>query len=206
MPIGLSYPGLRCVLEHLDAVKRQATFKTFKIAVLQRSEKTIPLRLNYLQIYKAVTSLDDFSFDLREFNEELQFSCDDRKTIWKRNIPQNLDTQTVENKINQYYMGGRTSVYVKRLEVFGPHADLALPVDSKFKVTELDAKHCNFEYYLPIIDPISFPLKYLRCKLAGLHTYYYPVFRSAESLSFNIFEEQSEEEMICLHKLPCKTI
>ncbi|KAF1758823.1 hypothetical protein GCK72_015283 [Caenorhabditis remanei] len=120
-------------------------------------------------------------------------------------MPQNLD-QTVENKINQYYMGGRTSVHVKRLEVFGPHADLALPVDSKFKITELDAKHCNFEYYLPIIDPISFPLKYLRCKLAGLHTYNHPVFRSAESLAFNIFEEQSEAEMICLHKLPCKTI
>ncbi|EFO98998.1 hypothetical protein CRE_07063 [Caenorhabditis remanei] len=180
MPLGLSYPGLRCVLEHLDAVKRQVTFKTFKMyltffriritsrsAVLQQSEKTIPLRLNYLQIYKSVTSLDDFSFDLSAFNEELQFSCDDRKN--------NMETE-----------------YTTKL---------GYP-----NFTELDAKHCNFEYYLPIIDPISFPLKYLRCKLAGLHTYNHPVFRSAESLAFNIFEEQSEAEMICLHKLPCKTI
>ncbi|KAF1754253.1 hypothetical protein GCK72_020813 [Caenorhabditis remanei] len=184
MPIGLTYLGLRCVLEHLDAVKR--IHIASRSAVLQKSEKSIPIRLNYLYISNGVTCLDYCSMSFRDDKMELEFDDDRRKIPWtvlhSVPVPQNLDTQTVGDKINQYYMGGRSNVYVKRL------------------------KSNYFEDFLPIIDPISFPLKYLKTGTAGLHTYDHPVFRSAESLTFGLFEENSEAEMICLHKLPCKTI
>ncbi|KAF1768063.1 hypothetical protein GCK72_008024 [Caenorhabditis remanei] len=212
MPVGLSYLGLRCVLEHLDAVKR--IHIASRCAVLRRCEKSIPLRLNYLCIGSELRL--DYCLIWLSYEMELEFNDTRRTRVYTRDEPrsvlhavsvsQNLDHQTANEKINQYYMGGRTSVYVKRLDIFGSASSLSWSVDSMFKITELNAEDNYFEDFLPIIDPISFPLKSLQTKTAGLHTYDHPVFRSAEALSFNLFEEHSEAEIICLHKLPCKTI
>ncbi|KAF1767911.1 hypothetical protein GCK72_007871 [Caenorhabditis remanei] len=150
MTLPLSYPSLKCVLEHLEAVKRAHIIA--RAPGLQKIDKLIPLCLMNLDIGKR-----------KLFINKLWITCDkDRveyEMIWNkfsRQISESLEDKI--KKLARFHICGRSNIYVNRLNWHDNLPPGFLPVDLKFRVNSLETGS-DFETAILFIDPQSFPLK-----------------------------------------------
>ncbi|KAF1767917.1 hypothetical protein GCK72_007877 [Caenorhabditis remanei] len=148
MPLLLSYPGLRSILEHLEAVKRAHIIA--RSPGLQKINKLIPLCLKDLCI-----NSNDMTIN------KLWITCDKDGVNFAMNrkifIRQSAESQEDKmKKLINFYICGRSIIHVGRLSW---DTDF-LPVDLKLRVNSLSVfSHWEFEAAIPSIDPRSFPLK-----------------------------------------------
>ncbi|EFO83981.1 hypothetical protein CRE_17402 [Caenorhabditis remanei] len=175
MPLPLSYPSLKCVLEHLEAVKRAHIIG--RSPGLQKIDKLIPLCLKNLHIVKNELVIN-----------KLWITCEKDEVNLKmnRNIFSRQRAETQEDtmkKLAHFWISGRSKIYVDRLSWFCRLPPGFLPVDLKCRVNSLEAIS-DFETAILFIDPPSFPLKTV-VTIPEASTF--QVVKSAETLDLNIF-------------------
>ncbi|KAF1767924.1 hypothetical protein GCK72_007884 [Caenorhabditis remanei] len=184
MPIPLTYPGFKCVLEHLDAVKRAHIIG--RTPGLQKVDKLIPLCLGNLII------VTDCFYNKLKINK-LSIKCEKDEVKLKMNgkrfscqISESLEDKM--KKLINFYICERSKIHVDNLNWNKSLLPDFLPVDSKLRVNSLAANTNQFDTLLPFIDPRSFPLKTM-VTFSEPSTYNSYIATSAETLilgsSFN---------------------
>ncbi|EFO84046.1 hypothetical protein CRE_17449 [Caenorhabditis remanei] len=151
MPFPLSYPGLKCVLEHLEAVKRVHIIG--RSPGLQKVDKCIQLRLKELYF-----NLDGVTIST------LTIKCDKNEVRLKMNgntfsRERSASREDKMNKLINFYFGGRSIIHVDEVDWDEGLVPDFLPVDLKLRMNFLAANSNQFDILLPFIDPSSFPLK-----------------------------------------------
>ncbi|KAF1746542.1 hypothetical protein GCK72_022998 [Caenorhabditis remanei] len=152
MPVGLTYPSLQSVLEHLEAVKRAHIIARYP--GLRRVDKLITLYLEILNIGGG-----DLTFN------KLLITCDKDEVKFYMNgktfIRQRTESQEEKmKKIINFYIPGRSTIRVHKMDWVHSSLPVFLPADLKLRVNFLKALYCeSFEEAIPLIDPRSFPLK-----------------------------------------------
>ncbi|EFP11366.1 hypothetical protein CRE_09704 [Caenorhabditis remanei] len=147
----LSYPGLRCVLEYLEANRR--IHITARSPALRRIEKSIPIHLELLK-FRYRIKLNDIQ--MGEFDDSyIQFVRGEKFYYWEYPINQTGDDAA--QKIKEYYLGGRRSIYADHFWF----SYIEVRNFPQFNVTtnELTVRHFLLEEILQFINPKSFPLK-----------------------------------------------
>ncbi|EFO89587.1 hypothetical protein CRE_22654 [Caenorhabditis remanei] len=210
MPVELSYPGLKCVLEFLEANKR--IHISSRSPRLKRIERCVPLYLSTLNIRSNVVELNKMTYAIieREVNSRMypaiQFSKQVRKSVSigvERRV-QEKDGKKNYEIVREFLQGlirGRKTIRVNQL-VFERYYSTILQLPSNFKVriNKFDSGYTNPEYFLPLIDSSSFPLKELKLR--------YPerldqsIVQSSEKLVIFVDEEYPRNHLIDIHKLP----
>ncbi|EFO83952.1 hypothetical protein CRE_17404 [Caenorhabditis remanei] len=154
MPLPLSYPGLRCVLEHLEAVKRAHIIG--RAPGLQKVDKSIPL------------CLESLSIDINEitFNNLIIFCDKDGikfEMNWNTFKRQKLEGELEKmKKFTNFYICGRSTIRVDKFVWVHSLFSEDLAVDVKLSVNSLSAFfRGDFETARSFIDARSFPLKTL---------------------------------------------
>ncbi|KAF1767933.1 hypothetical protein GCK72_007893 [Caenorhabditis remanei] len=174
MPLPLSYPGFRCLLEYLEAVKRAHIVG--RSPGLQKVDKLIPLRLKNLH-----TSSEEMNFNnliIRYYDkDELKFKTD-KRTFSRQRAESQEDKR---RKFVNFFFCGRSIIIVDTLCWFDLFPDF-LPVDMKFRVNSLTAISYYFNIAIPFIDPRSFPLKTLDTSIAHTSSFDNPVVKLAKTL------------------------
>ncbi|KAF1767991.1 hypothetical protein GCK72_007952 [Caenorhabditis remanei] len=154
MPLPLSYPGLKCVLENLEAVKRAHVIA--RAPGLQKINKLIPL------------CLENFCIDYNELSiNTLSIICYTEKVKYLMN-GKTLSRQISESeeekmkKLIKYYICGRSIIHVDSLDWCDSFQPNVNGVNLKFRIVPVeDLKKLNnqtvvFEGYNPSsIDIIS---------------------------------------------------
>ncbi|KAF1767940.1 hypothetical protein GCK72_007900 [Caenorhabditis remanei] len=156
MPLPLSYPGLKCVLENLEAVKR--VHIVGRSPGLQKIDKLIPLRLKAFYIMRDQMTINNWIILYYE-NYEVKF-CSvfaNRKTISREGSKSLKDKM---KKLVNFYFCERRVIHVDKLCWLDDLFTDFLPVDMKFRVNSLNAPH-QFDAAIPFIDTRSFPLQIL---------------------------------------------
>ncbi|KAF1767935.1 hypothetical protein GCK72_007895 [Caenorhabditis remanei] len=151
MSLPLSYPGLRCILENLEAVKRAHIVG--HSPGLQKVDKLISLRLK------------DFLIHRNELNvNNLMIICDKDEVIFKmngktfsRHVSESQEDKM--KKLINFYIYGRSIIHLGSLDWGQSLLADFLPVGTKFRVNSLTAPPWQFDTLLPFIDSRSFPLK-----------------------------------------------
>ncbi|KAF1768687.1 hypothetical protein GCK72_000500 [Caenorhabditis remanei] len=166
----LSYPGLKCVLEYLEANRR--IYITARSPALQRVEKSIPIHLEFLAIEEDGICVNYIEMSPSNCNE-IMFKRG--KKCYKWYYPMKLEFEKAKEKMRQYYLGGRMSVYADEVNLLD-----RLENSAKFNVTT----NRLYVYYLndslQYINPNSFPLKQLTVEC--YEDFNHPHIRSANSL------------------------
>ncbi|KAF1768070.1 hypothetical protein GCK72_008031 [Caenorhabditis remanei] len=177
MPTALGYPGLRCVLEFLDPMKR------IHIAARNHSlwtiDKTIPIWIEELEIYREFLKLDKYS---TEISFDIRFS-NRQNAKFHQVLPEQLNQGEAITKLLNSYLGGRSKIYVNFLSIYGMYSPV-LPPNFIIRINELG---CCFSYinrFLANIDPCSFPLKKLRTGIDEPDHLNHPILTSAEEVIF----------------------
>ncbi|KAF1767201.1 hypothetical protein GCK72_007160 [Caenorhabditis remanei] len=153
MPLPLSYPGLRCVLEHLEAVKRAHIIA--RSPGYRRVDKLITLYPESLNIGRGYQLAIN----------KLLITCDKDEVKFYMNMKtfsrQKAETQGEKmGKLINFYIRGRSKIRVHKLNWVHSSLPDFLPADLKFRVNSLEARFReDFEAAIPLIDPCSFPLK-----------------------------------------------
>ncbi|KAF1767943.1 hypothetical protein GCK72_007903 [Caenorhabditis remanei] len=152
MPLPLSYPGLKCVLENLEAVKRVHIIG--RSPSLQKIDKLIPYCLENLCVDFHEMTINNLLITCNEDGVKFEMN-------WKRLSRQKLETQNDKmKKLVNFYICGRSKTRVNKLDWFYSLLPCFLAVDTKFRVNTLYALLCeDFELSRSFIDSRSFPLK-----------------------------------------------
>ncbi|KAF1767936.1 hypothetical protein GCK72_007896 [Caenorhabditis remanei] len=179
MPLGLSYPGLKCVLEHLEAVKRAHIIG--RSPGLQKIDKLIPLRLKNLYIGSEEMTFNNLIIRYY-YKDDVEFETD-KKTFSRQSTESREDRM---KKFINYFFCGRSIINVDTLRWFDDLFPDFLPVDMKFIVNSLSAVSFSFNTAIPFIDPRSFPLKTLFTSIANTSIFDIQVVKSAETLNLNL--------------------
>ncbi|EFO83950.1 hypothetical protein CRE_17393 [Caenorhabditis remanei] len=195
MPLPLSYPGFKCVLEHLEAVKRIHIIG--RSPGLQKIDKLVPICLESIYIAN----------DRMTFNK-LWITCDkdevylkmNRKTFSRQRAESQKDTM---KKLAHFWITGRSKIYVDKLNWFCSLPLDFLPVDLKFRVNSLEAS--DFKTAVHFIDPRSFPLKTV-VTVPEASTFDNQVVTFAETFNLNIIIDHLLVTVENLKKLNNKTV
>ncbi|EFO99166.1 hypothetical protein CRE_17966 [Caenorhabditis remanei] len=177
MPTALGYPGLRCVLEFLDPMKR--IHIAARNNCLWTIEKTIPICIEKLEIQREFLNLNKYS---TEISFDIRFS-NGQNTKFHRVLPVQLKQGEAITKLLNSYLGARSKIYVNRLGLYLMISQI-LPANFIFRINELG---CCFSYinrFLANIDPCSFPLKKLRTGIDEPDHLNHPILTSAEEVIF----------------------
>ncbi|EFO83990.1 hypothetical protein CRE_17379 [Caenorhabditis remanei] len=152
MPLPLSYPGLKCVLENLEAVKRVHIIG--RSPSLQKIDKLIPYCLENLCVDFHEMTINNLLITCNEDGVKFEMN-------WKRLSRQKLETQNDKmKKLVKFYICGRSKIHVDKLDWVYSLLPCFLAVDTKLRVNTLYALLCeDFELARSFIDPHSFPLK-----------------------------------------------
>ncbi|KAF1767945.1 hypothetical protein GCK72_007905 [Caenorhabditis remanei] len=179
MPLPLSYPGLRCVLEHLEAVKRARIIG--RSPVLQKVDKTIPFYLDNLHIKRHKLTINNLSIEYDK--DEVKFKMNE-KTISRKGLESREDTI---NKLVHFYICRRSITRVDKLDWgYSLLPDRVMPVDLKLSINSLDAfSREDFDTVLPFIVPHSFPLKTV-VAIPETSIFDNQIVKSAETLIVNL--------------------
>ncbi|EFO89545.1 hypothetical protein CRE_22650 [Caenorhabditis remanei] len=215
MPVELSYPGLKCVLEFLEANKR--IHVSSRCPRLKHIERCVPLYLNKLYFRPKGVKLNEIFYEI-----EGDLLIGPRNPVYSRMYPTinffKQGLRPVERRVQkkegmQNYeiirdlldglMGLRKNIRVDQLEL--SHSTI-LPVPSDFnvKIRNLNCDHVNPKYFLPLIDTSSFPLKELILR--------YPerldqsIVQSSEKLIIFVDEEYPRNHLDYIHKLPNRSV
>ncbi|EFO84467.1 hypothetical protein CRE_18136 [Caenorhabditis remanei] len=178
MPLPLSYPGLRCVLEHLEAVKRAHIIA--RALGLQKIDKLIPLCLGSLTI--GITELSINKLSIKCNKKEVKFQMNGK--TFSRQISESEEEKM--KKLINYYICGRTIIHVDSLDWCDSFQRDVKAVNLKFRVNSLKALFPkDFKTVIPLIDPRSFPLKTL-LTMPNTSTLDKHVVKLAETLHLNL--------------------
>ncbi|KAF1767948.1 hypothetical protein GCK72_007908 [Caenorhabditis remanei] len=176
MPHGLSYPGLRCVLKNLEAVKRAHIIG--RSPGLQKVDKLIPLCLKDFYIARDEMTINTLT--IKYAKGEVKFQMNG-KTI-SRQISESREDKM--KKFFNFYISGRSIIHVDWL--CWSHGFLPEDVDLKFRVNSLSTTYSCFNTAISFIDPRSFPLKTLFTSIANTSIFDSQVVKSAETLLLNL--------------------
>ncbi|EFO99187.1 hypothetical protein CRE_17967 [Caenorhabditis remanei] len=192
MSTALSYPGLRCVLEFLDPMKRLVIFMSYscldlryRIHIAARNhslriiDKIIPICIEKLGININCFNLNDYMTDNYTDNE-LRFKNGCGKDF-KIILPSNVNPEKAMSKLLYSYLEASSKIYVNRLSLYGM-SWLSLPADLIFRINELRCSLSYIDEFLANIDPSSFPLKKLRAAIDLPNHLNHPVLTSAKLL------------------------
>ncbi|KAF1767912.1 hypothetical protein GCK72_007872 [Caenorhabditis remanei] len=196
MPFPLSYPGLLCVLEHLEAVKRAHIIG--RSPGHQKIDKLIPLCLENLHIGKSELVINKLWITCEKDEVNLKMK---RKTF-SRQISESQEDKM--KKLAHFWISGRSKIYVDRLRWFCSLPPGFLPVDLKFRVNSLNA-FCDLGAAIPYIDPRSFPLKTVATTLKSSTLFDNQVVKFAETLILNLIHHRNVT-VEDLKKLENKTV
>ncbi|KAF1767949.1 hypothetical protein GCK72_007909 [Caenorhabditis remanei] len=173
MPLPLSYPGLKCVLENLEAVKRAHIIS--RAPGLQKIDKLIPLCLENFNIGSQNLTINKLLIICHE--DEVRFYLN-----WKTFSRQRAETKGDKTKkLINFYICGRSKIRVHKLDWSSSLFSDFLGVDVKFTVNSLEALF-DFETALLHIDPQSFSLKTVVTILKCSTLFDNQVVKSAETL------------------------
>ncbi|EFO84041.1 hypothetical protein CRE_17380 [Caenorhabditis remanei] len=152
MPLPLSYPGLKCVLEHLEAVKRVHIIA--RAPGLQKVDRLIPFCLENLNIGNNDLAINKLLIvcDKDEVKFKMNGKECSRKTL-------EILREKMKNFLN-VYIRGRSKIRLNKLNWLRKSLADFMPVDLKLKVNKLQALFPgDFETSRSLIDPRSYPLK-----------------------------------------------
>ncbi|KAF1768059.1 hypothetical protein GCK72_008020 [Caenorhabditis remanei] len=179
---------------------------TSRSPALQRIDKIVPLRINILVIQKGNLAFDNNQSSVSLLkNKELVFYCTVGQRYNRGSSRSRWYVPTMQH-IFEYYLGGRTVIYVDHLGFGPPVSDLNLPETLNMRINKLATTYCEIEPLLPIIDPLSFPLTELRTVLEGVNTFEHPVFLTAKRLIFGVEEGESSNLLTEVHKIQNKDV
>ncbi|EFO83980.1 hypothetical protein CRE_17384 [Caenorhabditis remanei] len=154
MPLPLSYPGLKCILEHLETVKRAHIIG--RSPGLQKIDKLIPRCFEHLHIGKWKLVINKLWITCNV--DEVRFKMNRKKFIRQR-------AESHEDKMKKFikfFTCGRSIIHVHRLYWHDNLPPDFLPIEQKFRVNSLYILlREEFETALSFIDSCSFPLKTL---------------------------------------------
>ncbi|EFO84032.1 hypothetical protein CRE_17452 [Caenorhabditis remanei] len=185
MPLPLSYPGLKCVLENLEAIKRVRIIG--RSPGLQKIDKLIPLRLKEFSIVCEEMTINKLRIGYGFDKDKVKFEV-------KGKIFRRLRGESREDKMKKFvnfFFCGRTIIHVHRLSWCDRMFQNFLPADMKFRVNSLSAFSFSFYTAIPYIDPRSFPLKTLSTTIANTSTNDDHVVKSAETLILFLLNDQT---------------
>ncbi|EFO83995.1 hypothetical protein CRE_17383 [Caenorhabditis remanei] len=151
MPLPLSYPGLKCVLEHLETVKRAHIVG--RSPGLQKVDKLISLRLKDFLIHRNKSIITKLMIICDE--DEVKFIMNGK--TFSRHVSESQEDKM--KKLVHFYICGRSIIYVDRLDWGQSLLPDFLPVGTKFRVNTLTVLPWQFDTLLPFIDSRSFPLR-----------------------------------------------
>ncbi|EFO83998.1 hypothetical protein CRE_17455 [Caenorhabditis remanei] len=178
MPLSLSYPGLRCVLEHLEAVKRAHVIA--RAPGLQKIDKLIPLCLKNLCIDSDEMTINKLliEYDKDEVKFEMKWKNFSRKQLASR--------KNKMKKLINFYIYGRSIIHVGNLTWNESSLPDFLPVGMKFRVNSLTALLWQFDAAIPFVDSCSFPLKTM-ATIPKPSTFDSQIVQLAETLILHVF-------------------
>ncbi|EFO84021.1 hypothetical protein CRE_17391 [Caenorhabditis remanei] len=177
MPFPLSYPSFKCVLEHLEAVKRVHIIG--RSPGLQKIDKLVPLRLENFYIANDRMTINNLWITCDKDEVYLKMN---RKTFSRQRAESQEDTM---KKLGHFWISGRSKIYVDKLNWFCSLPPDVLPVDLKIRVYSLEAGS-DFETAILFIDPQSFPLKTVVTIPDASTLFDNQVVQFAETLNLNI--------------------
>ncbi|EFP11365.1 hypothetical protein CRE_09703 [Caenorhabditis remanei] len=181
----LSYPGLKCVLEYLEANRR--IYITARSPALRRIEKSIPIHLKFLEVEKDDICVNDIQMRVYPYNK-IMFKKGEKRYEW--DYPMDLKHKKAVEMLNEYYLGGRMNIYADDLWFVNREAE-SFP---KFNVTTNKLTILDFLLgdILQYINPSSFPLKKLAIEC--YHDFNHPHIRSANSLRILLMGDDEKHE------------
>ncbi|KAF1768679.1 hypothetical protein GCK72_000492 [Caenorhabditis remanei] len=181
----VSYPGLKCVLEYLEANRR--IHMTARSPALRRIEKSIPIHLEFLEIEEDNIELNDIEMTLCSGNK-IEFKRGEKRYEW--DYPMDLKHKKAVEKMNECYLGGRMNIYADDLWFSNRQVD-SFP---KFNVTtnELTVFDFILDDIVQYINPNSFPLKQLNIECYD--DFNHPHIRSANSLQILGMDDDEKHE------------
>ncbi|EFO84001.1 hypothetical protein CRE_17446 [Caenorhabditis remanei] len=150
MPFPLSYPGLKCILEHLEAVKRVHIIG--RSPGLQKIDKLIPFCLENFTI-DSEDNLTINKLTIECYRDNVIFRMNGK--TFSRQI--SLSQEDTIKKCINFYICGRSITRVDKLDWFRRLTTNFLPVGLKLRVNSLNA---DLETVILFIDSQS-PLKTL---------------------------------------------
>ncbi|EFO84051.1 hypothetical protein CRE_17464 [Caenorhabditis remanei] len=180
MPLPLSYPGLKCVLENLEAVKRAHIIGRYP--GLQKIDKLIPLRLKDFNIVREEMTINTLRIGYGFDKDKVKFDVNGNMFIRQRG-------ESREDKMKKFvnfFFCGRSIIHVHRLCWCDRMFQNFLPVGMKFRVNSLTAISDYFNTAIPFIDPRSFPLKTLFTSIANTSIVDMQVVKLTETLLLNL--------------------
>ncbi|KAF1767913.1 hypothetical protein GCK72_007873 [Caenorhabditis remanei] len=179
MPLPLSYPGLKCVLENLEAVKRAHIIG--RSPGLQKIDKLIPLCLENLCIDSDEVTINKLTIECD--NDGVKFEMHG-KTFSRKGL--DSQEEAIKN-ILKYFICKKGITRVDKLDwCYSLFPDVSEALDINFRVNFLFApsRH-NFETAVHFIDPSSFPLKNV-ITAPDTSTFDEQIVKFAETLNLNI--------------------
>ncbi|KAF1767915.1 hypothetical protein GCK72_007875 [Caenorhabditis remanei] len=182
MPLPLSYPGLKCVLENLEAVKRVHIIS--RAPGLQKVDKLIPLRLKDFSIVKEEMTINTLRIGYGYDKDKVKFENDMNEKTFSRQRGESSEDKM--KKFVNFYFCGRSIIHVHELCWCDGMFQNFLPVDMKFRVNSLTAISYYFNTAIPFIDPHSFPLKTLFTSIANTSIFDIQVVKLTETLLLNL--------------------
>ncbi|KAF1768681.1 hypothetical protein GCK72_000494 [Caenorhabditis remanei] len=181
----LSYPGLKCVLEYLEANRR--IHITARSPALRRIEKSIPIHLEFLKIKEGNICVNDIQMRVYPYNEII-LKKGEKRYDW--DYPVNLEHKQAVEKLNEYYLGGRMNIYADDLWFLNRQIDSFLKFN--VKTNELTVFDFILNDILEYINPNSFPLKELTIECYD--DLNHPHIRSANSLRILLMRDREKHE------------
>ncbi|KAF1767934.1 hypothetical protein GCK72_007894 [Caenorhabditis remanei] len=180
MPLPLSYPGLKCILQHLEAVKRAHIVA--RSPGLQKVDKSIPFCLEDLYLNRDQITVNRLI--IKYDKDKVEFKLNG-KTFNRKGLESQEDKM---KKLINFYFCGKSIINVNWL---GWNL-YSLPdsVDLKIRVNSLGALYSCFNAAITFIDPRSFPLKTLITSIANTSTYDDQVVKSAETFNLTLINYQ----------------
>ncbi|EFP11414.1 hypothetical protein CRE_09660 [Caenorhabditis remanei] len=184
----LSYPGLKCVLEYLEANRR--IYITARSPALRRIEKLIPIHLEYLMISNNIAlnciSIQEVYSDTN-IDNQIEFRKGEKSFL--RQYPMHLTYEKAAERMHEYYLGGRMNIYADHFWF----SYIEEGNFSQFNVTTNELTIHNFllNDILEYINPDSFPLKEL--SIDCIDDFNHPHIRSAKKLCVEISDDQRNE-------------
>ncbi|KAF1768058.1 hypothetical protein GCK72_008019 [Caenorhabditis remanei] len=202
MPNGLTYPGLRCVLEYLEAARRLHI--TARSPSLKRIDKSIPLRFEKLDIGNWYPIVNDLTIDFFK-NEIISFYLSKSpEKKHKQRTP--VKSEKALDMWLHYYFGSKSIMHVNKMAFSCCLRNFTLSENLNLKVNELDTQHSSFDEFLPFIDPQSFPLRRLTTKVRGPEFFDHPVLLSADHLLIIITPLCRVKELTELQRIQRKNL
>ncbi|KAF1768060.1 hypothetical protein GCK72_008021 [Caenorhabditis remanei] len=199
---GLTYPGIRCIIENLDLSKR--ILLASRAPAIQRVDKSIPFHVKSVHINENYFFLNNISVVYIPRTRELLFE-DTHKEIC-RQVEPHLEKKKILEKMFNYYLGGRKNIYLDHVLLDCPMSELSLPPNLKLTINKMETRFCDFRDFLPIINARSFPLKEFTARDNKSIFLDHPVVHSAEKLVFHTNAVNMAGIFHDINKLPNKNI